>query len=629
MAHDIAFRPEDNFETEKMIKKMKGVLRAKKTKAENYKNIELFENIYESNGALDANVEPFTATNNTTIDDLLNNVDLNVDLKSQLENIKQDLSGIKDVATSKAAYTYVDNLIQPIVRQYTEITSFWDAKCKKPVLPYIPFFTNISNAMSKNDDTNNLDTETTDIPSQVDDYQNFDKSSKTSVFDMGDIPGIHPLNPDTGHDPNKNKQKCTACNDWTGMDDIDDTGETDGDLKPANYLIQWVDYFHDSVLFVECIIARNITKWLSGTEFIEGDVDIVKKYVTWGLVIYISGYVVYNWFYLTFFKEYGEKMKIFEISEKNYEQFSEKYPALSYIDSFITPSIFFTEQFHNFFLHWLPALNEKDHLFDAYFSPTFMFVILYFLTIFVLYYYLDYFYKALINILRFDFTNPLVLILFAVTACVLLYKVAKSWTMSKMDTSLFNPQKLFEMVIKKLGGSNPLILFMYAIATFLYVMFVLTYTPFLASLLFVVSLFLFLFFYMALFTQDGYIQNCYDINHFINTVLFKNKKEKMSVKLSILENVKILLNIIFDFFYKHLFECSIFFMILCSFFDYAKLKSGTLKLWLYILNFCVLVLIALYSIYTYLVPKNAGLETFEEVMSDNPAKQMQPNIIIV
>jgi len=647
MADDKIFsdRPEDDFEMKQMKKKMEKMLnnKGRKTKNtntntnkninnyknnyknENYKNIELFENIYETNilNSEGANVEPFTATSNTTIDDLLSNVDLNIDVKQQLEDIKKDLSKIKDVATSNEALTYVDELIQPIVKEYKKITSsFGDAKCKKPVLPYIPFFTELETAIVGDKPSTPVDK--TEIPSQVDDFQKFDKNSKKSVFNMGDIPGFHPWDPDTGYDPNKSQQKCTACNDWTGMDNIDDTGANDSDIDFIKYIIEWINFFHDTIIYVECIIARNITKWLSGNEFVESDVDIVKKYVTWGLVIYISSYFVYNWFYLTFFKEFGEKVKIYEISEKNYEQFTERIPFLKMFDSFFTPSLFFTEKVHQLCFQWAPALNDKDHLFDEFFSSTFMFVVLYYLTVYVLYYQIDYFYVALIDILKFNYNNPFVSMMFMVSFFVIIYKIYKSMDFAGKNNSL----DMINVLVRKVGLSNPIMLFMYAIAIVLYVILLMVYTPLLSSLIFVVFLFLFLFFYMALFTRDGYTQNCYEINTFIDKVLDKNRKEKMSVKLSLIENVKILLNIVFDFFYKHLVECTLFYMIFWSFFDYAKLQSGTLKPWLYIINGFIMAMIALYSIFTYLVPKNAGLETFDEIFNDNPNK-IQPAPIVI
>ena len=355
--------------------------------------------------------------------------------------------------------------------------------------------------------------------------------------------------------------------DWDGVDTVDDIGEGDiADFREP--IIDFINYIYNCILFVEQMVAYEITKTLSRGDFDEDDVDIVKKYVTWFFAICVSSYVVYNWFYVMFFRnDMDEKADVFEFSRKKIAEFAKTNMLLKIVEPYITFSFFFPEYLQKIFVNWMPRIVAL--------KPTFQFVALFYLTVFVLYNFSNSFRQLFIDIVMVSMNDWVVLSMYFITGVLFFINFAYDFMWS-------------------IQAKIPFFQVFYFIKKLIYLIIVVMITPFLGGIL-SLGFILFISFFV-LSSSSVTIQNIKDYTN----IHYKNSDDKFCDPLTFWEKVKNFINLVFEYIYTYVFETSVIFMVLWSFYDYThNISSDTLKNSLMILNCVIIVLVIFSSLFSF------------------------------
>lgn len=391
--------------------------------------------------------------------------------------------------------------------------------------------------------------------------------------------------------------------DWDGVDNVDDSGEGIGDFRQP--IVDFINYLHDCILFIEQMVAYQITKFLSRGEFKEDDVDVVKKYVTWFFTICISSYVVYNWFFVMFYRnELDEKAKIYEFSRSKLTQSGNTNMFIKLFEPYITFSVFFPEYLQKILVHWAPDLVATQ------LNPTFQFVTLFYLTIYILYNFSDNFRRLFIDIIMVNSSDWVVSMMYSVTCLLFFMYFAYDFMWS-------------------IQAKIPFIQIFYFIKKLIYFLIVIMITPFLGGVL---SLGVILYISLFVLTNSSVtIENIKNYaEEYVRKLHQKNKNDTFCQPLTFFEKVKNFINMIFEYIYTYVFETSVIFMVLWSFYDYThNIKSDALKASLMIINFVTIICIVFISMYSFTsklnkLSKVSKMPTTE--LAANMANIITPNI---
>lgn len=362
--------------------------------------------------------------------------------------------------------------------------------------------------------------------------------------------------------------------DWDGIDNVDDIGDGElGDIRQP--IIDFINYLYECILFVEQMVAYQITKLLSRGEFKEDDVDIVKKYVTWFFAICTSSYVVYNWFYAMFYRnDADEKAEIYEFSRKKLAKYANTNMFVKLVEPYITFSVFFPEYLQRIFMHWVPSLIATQ------LNPTFQFVTLFYLTIYILYNFSNSFRQLFIDIIMVNSADWVVSLMYFITGLLFFIAFAYDFMWS-------------------IQAKIPFIQIFYFIKKLIYLIIIIMITPFLGGVL-CLGVFLFISFFV-LMSSSVTIDNIKNYaQEYVRKLEKNNKGDTFCQPLTFGEKVANFINIVFEYIYTYVFETSVIFMILWSFYDYThNIKSDALKTSLMIINFLTIVCIVFISLFSF------------------------------
>jgi len=93
-------------------------------------------------------------------------------------------------------------------------------------------------------------------------------------------------------------------NEYDGIDNVDDRGErVGGEFDPRKWLIAMINYIYDYINSFNQYWAKKMVKILSKDTGKDSDVDLVRNYIAWTEAIAGGCYVVYNWFFLLYYRK--------------------------------------------------------------------------------------------------------------------------------------------------------------------------------------------------------------------------------------------------------------------------------------------------------------------------------------
>ena len=148
------------------------------------------------------------------------------------------------------------------------------------------------------------------------------------------------------------------------------------------FIIDTIDKIHSFIIYCEYNFSYIVTKTLSLGNFIEDDVSIMKKYITWFFTICISSYAVYNWFFISFYRNViNQKVENIssQLNRQKLKELSITNPFLFLSEPYITFSVFFPEMLYKIIVEKIPEFTENN------FIPAFSFVLLFYAIIYIFY----------------------------------------------------------------------------------------------------------------------------------------------------------------------------------------------------------------------------------------------------
>ena len=339
------------------------------------------------------------------------------------------------------------------------------------------------------------------------------------------------------------------------------------------YTIEAIDKLHSFIIDSEYNFSYIVTKTLSLGDFIEDDVNIIKKYITWFFTICISSYVIYNWFFISFYRNVIDQKDVnitSQINRQKLKELSTTNPFLFLTEPYLKFSVFFPEMLYSIFAEKIPEVTENN------FIPAFSFVLLFYAIIYMFYNFAETFRKFVEDTLLFNVNNIYIIMIIVITIILFLVEWVES-----LNINFNSVGRLPVKLISKAASKTPFVQIIYYILYAIYFGIVIMITPFLGSVL---SIFFILF---ASFCSMGLSvrENIQKIHYYINESLLEIKKDTFTQPITMFQKIKNFINQLFIFIYKYVFHSALLFMILWSFNDYINnVKSDPLKTSLLIIN---------------------------------------------
>lgn len=382
------------------------------------------------------------------------------------------------------------------------------------------------------------------------------------------------------------------------------------------YLIDIIKKIHDFIVKCENDAAYIVTKTLSFGDFITDDVQIVKPYVSWYMAICVSCYAVYNWFFITFYRnEVDEKVMTLpsKLNRNTLKELAVTNPFVNLSEPYMTFSVFFPEMLYWIFAEKIPAFLEW------FFTPSVSFVLLFYSIIYLFYHGAETFYNFTEDTLLYNTQNPWLIVIIVITVLLFLVEWVESLNIN-VNTIGRAPTKLLKNVVSKM----PFVQIFYYIMYFIYFCIILMITPFFAGV-FCVYLILFVSF-CSLGIRIP--ENIGKIHSFINNTVKQKLDRPMNDNATLLEKMAWWINKASVYLYQYVFQSALLFMLFWFFKDYTKhVKSETLKISLFTLTVIVFFVFGVTVWLDISRDKSDTEQTFEEKHRNIPGSGPEPENI--
>jgi len=367
------------------------------------------------------------------------------------------------------------------------------------------------------------------------------------------------------------------------------------------FIIDTIDKIHSFIIYCEYNFSYIVTKTLSLGNFIEDDVSIMKKYITWFFTICISSYAVYNWFFISFYRNViNQKVENIssQLNRQKLKELSITNPFLFLSEPYITFSVFFPEMLYKIIVEKIPEFTENN------FIPAFSFVLLFYAIIYIFYNFAETFRKFVKDTLTFNINNIYIILILIITIILFLVEWVESLTIN------FNSiGRLPSKIIKNVASRTPFVQIIYYILYAIYFGIIIMITPFLGSMLCIFFILFVSFCSMGLSVKE----NIQKIHFFINETLLNTKNENFTQPHTMSQKIKNFINQVFVFIYKYVFHGALLFMILWSFYDYThNIKSDHLKMSLLITNSLIIFILGVIVYINFLNDYPTEDQTYDE-----------------
>ena len=372
--------------------------------------------------------------------------------------------------------------------------------------------------------------------------------------------------------------------DWTKADDIYEGGNKSNPLTTKLSLADIINAMYEYVNNLTTKTAETIVKVLSVKKHKSSDIPIIKKYVCWSLSIGAASIAVFNWVFLMFYKEYDERVELYDISRESLHNAGIMNKFYALLDFLFDIPMFFPEKLQTIFV------KDGPDFISNYVNIAVCFIL-------ILVYLTRFFYtsassirKLLVDLFSFNMSNPILSFMYGAT--FLLYIL-----------SFFEFQPISAALnIAKLAAGFPASLFMPFISNIIKLIFLMMFAVPFAATFCLLYIFIFSFFGIPLLSNYGYFETISRIYKYINKHKFHVKKDTPCNPLSFFERILNSFAIIFDFVYKYAIQLSIIVMLIYGIIDYAtNIKGPILKLILLLLNCIIIIALGLNSYINYSV----------------------------
>jgi len=335
-------------------------------------------------------------------------------------------------------------------------------------------------------------------------------------------------------------------------------------VKDFQYFLKMVEY---PTIYIEYYIKKTgiiIGNIFSGYTATDQDKKVIINQLNIMVLLLISIFAVYNWFFLLIFRDSsGKNIDKYDINHRFFEQYS------GFLDYLLRFTLYPVEITNTFFTNWLPyGLN---YLFKY---VTIIWILL-FIFIFYAFYYcgqflVDLYYESLnilfrgLTVSHYGGSN---------SPAGISYYYINLLIVFSLLTFYFNPVNIF-LNIMSMTIFGSLISFVISIM-------ISCYWVSIPGILIPLYLFIYSFFGILIYSKKSFSQTLSDINEFIKNSIFQGEMcpvEESCKNKTLFENILDFLKLIVDLIYKYVFSISFVIILIYSIIDYYKnITTLTLK----------------------------------------------------
>ena len=241
---------------------------------------------------------------------------------------------------------------------------------------------------------------------------------------------------------------------WTSTDDIYEGGN-----KSEYKTVSFAEHIEKAYAYLTDTYHNNITnftKIVSGDTYSESDVKYVKNYFNWILSIFIGLIAVYNWIFITFYKDDNNiRPKLYQTPRDYIHNYSGLNTFFRFIDKFINIPLFFPDYLQKFFVQYLPDVITSTINPDYKFGMLFIFMGLFAILTIYTYNSGSLIKNILVDIASFEFSGIFSQIIYTITFILFILSFMESSPLAALlpiggFTSLikvFNPLFWIEKII--------------------------------------------------------------------------------------------------------------------------------------------------------------------------------------
>jgi len=361
---------------------------------------------------------------------------------------------------------------------------------------------------------------------------------------------------------------------WYGDDPVNDNGNA-GVESVADKLVQYVNIVYDFFDMMLFKIAELIAKLFSmGNVDDVNDIIIVKRNVGWFFSIVLAWFVVFNWFYVSYYKNAAGKgvdinKDFYRGSLKTKEDTDANGPLYTYIIFWFEFAIFFPEKFQEYFVVWFPSIFEKT------LNKTTLFIILFFLFISIIYNYPSRCRTFLVDALKQNGQN--------MTIMFMLLIVVYLFFAGLITIDFYGMIKTYKNILSIVA--NPTMIFIILICHIVRFLFAMLCSVPLGGLLVMVYIALYSLLAIPIYSKNiNPLPIRKAIWEYIKPSRNFVKKETPCRKFTFWENIVFTINAICDFGYKYCLWIAFIYMFFISLFDYISIKTYLLRMSLLVIN---------------------------------------------
>lgn len=408
--------------------------------------------------------------------------------------------------------------------------------------------------------------------------------------------------------------------DYEGEDELIDKSNDD---DPRERLIQFVNYIYNKFDSINTYIARVAGKAIGREEPEYTDILIIKKYVCMFFSITISMFAVYNWIFITLYKDnhrYKHGINLIDISRERLTNaaFDENGSILFFIPLyFFEFSMFFPEKFQLYIVDYLPKITTR------FVNATLSFFIMFYLLVYIFNNMGITLRDFFIKIINLDTNNFyigwmyfIVIILFIASYFVFItapiQAALKMATEQKFEFPRI-PIYMYPIFIPfPIIGQMLSIILTLVIHTLRLVITCFLSVP-IAGIFMAIYMLFYSFFGIVVYKflnndSNTFFETIHDINNFTNNSKHAIPAGTPCVPNTFFEMILITINTIIDFFHTYIFYIAYIIMLLYGLFDYYKnISRHHLKGGLLLTNIVIICMLFSFCIGSFII-KLRGLQ---------------------
>jgi hypothetical protein len=170
-----------------------------------------------------------------------------------------------------------------------------------------------------------------------------------------------------------------------------------------------INSLYDAINNVITKIAETIVNIGSGKSKNKADIPVVKKYVCWFLSMIAAIIAVYNWAFMMFYKEHGDRVELYDISRESLHEAGIVNTIYALLDFLLDIPLFFPEKLQEYFV------KSGPEFLTSYINVAICFILLFVILIRFFYSSASSIRKILIDIASVNMSNPILSFMYGTT----------------------------------------------------------------------------------------------------------------------------------------------------------------------------------------------------------------------